>query len=86
LSDTPAHDQADERTADLAQLLLDDPRLHELLMRVRELSPKECNTQESGADIRTGQEPLGHSDVSTTLLCAHVLYRPGLAVCSPAET
>lgn len=39
---------------------------------------------ESDADIRTGPEPPGHSDVSTTTIYTHVLNRPGLAVRSPA--
>lgn len=40
---------------------------------------------ESGYDIRTVQELLGHRDVTTTMLYTHVLNRGGLGVRSPAD-
>ena len=40
---------------------------------------------QSGYDIRTVQELLGHSDVSTTMIYAHVLNRGGRGVRSPFD-
>ena len=41
---------------------------------------------QSGSDIRTVQELLGHSDVATTMIYTHVLNKPGIVpVVSPAD-
>ena len=40
---------------------------------------------ESGYDIRTVQELLGHTDVRTTMVYTHVLNRGGLGVVSPLD-
>ena len=40
---------------------------------------------QSGYDIRTVQELLGHKDVQTTMIYTHVLNRGGKGVVSPLD-
>jgi integrase len=40
---------------------------------------------ETGTDIRTLQDLLGHKDVTTTQIYVHVMQKPGLGVRSPLD-
>jgi len=56
-----------------------------LRLRIKDVDIEQRELLEDGYDIRTIQELFGHRDVSTTMICTHVLNRGGRGVRSPLD-